>query len=70
MLGKEAQHWPDLCGDARGTARGIGTRRTWVATFKSELVDGHRFPPYKHLEHENAPSDRASTTSSYYTRNR
>jgi transposase InsO family protein len=24
----------------------------WVATFKSELVDGRRFPSYEHVEHE------------------
>jgi putative transposase len=24
----------------------------WVATFKSELVDGRRFPSYEHAEHE------------------
>jgi hypothetical protein len=24
----------------------------WVATFKTELVDGHRFPGYEHAEHE------------------
>jgi len=24
----------------------------WVATFKSELVDGRRFPGYEHAEHE------------------
>ena len=24
----------------------------WVATFKSELVDGRPFPSYEHVEHE------------------
>ncbi len=24
----------------------------WVATFKSEFVDGRRFPSYEHAEHE------------------
>ena len=24
----------------------------WVATFKTELVDGRRFPSYEHAEHE------------------
>jgi putative transposase len=24
----------------------------WVATFKSELVDGRRFPCFEHAEHE------------------
>jgi len=24
----------------------------WVATFKSELVDGRRYPSYEHAEHE------------------
>ena len=24
----------------------------WVATFKSELVDGCRFPSFEHAEHE------------------
>jgi hypothetical protein len=24
----------------------------WVATFKTELVDGRRFPGYEHAEHE------------------
>jgi putative transposase len=24
----------------------------WVATFKTELVDGRRFPRYEHAEHE------------------
>jgi len=24
----------------------------WVATFKSELVDGRRFPSFEHVEHE------------------
>jgi putative transposase len=24
----------------------------WVATFKSELVDGRRFPSFEHAEHE------------------
>ncbi|MGH2883187.1 MAG: integrase core domain-containing protein [Solirubrobacteraceae bacterium] len=23
----------------------------WVATFKSELVDGRRFPSFEHVEH-------------------
>lgn len=24
----------------------------WVATYKTELVDGHRFAGYEHVEHE------------------
>jgi transposase InsO family protein len=24
----------------------------WVATFKTELLDGRRFPSYEHAEHE------------------
>ena len=24
----------------------------WVATFKTELVDGRRFPSFEHAEHE------------------
>ena len=24
----------------------------WVATFKSELVEGRRFPSFEHVEHE------------------
>lgn len=47
--------------DQMGAAPSVGSRgdaydnamaEAWVATFKSELVDGRRFPSYEHLEHE------------------
>jgi transposase InsO family protein len=47
--------------DELGAARSVGSRgdaydnamaEAWVATFKSELVDGRRFPSFDHVEHE------------------
>src|SRR6266516_4867510 len=47
--------------DELGSAPSVGSRgdaydnamaEAWVATFKSELVDGRRFPSYEHAEHE------------------
>jgi putative transposase len=47
--------------DELGVAPSVGSRgdafdnamaEAWVATFKSELVDGRRFPSYEHAEHE------------------
>ena len=47
--------------DQMGAAPSVGSRgdaydnamaEGWVATFKSELVDGRRFPSYEHVEHE------------------
>jgi putative transposase len=37
---------------SRGDAYDNAMAEAWVATFKSELVDGRRFPSYEHLEHE------------------
>jgi putative transposase len=36
----------------RRRARQRDGAETWVATFKSELVDGRRFPSFEHAEHE------------------
>jgi putative transposase len=47
--------------DELGAAPSVGSRgdtydnamaEAWVATFKTELVDGCRFPSYEHAEHE------------------
>jgi putative transposase len=47
--------------DELGAAPSVGSRgdafdnamaEAWVATFKSELVDGRRFPSFEHAEHE------------------
>jgi transposase InsO family protein len=37
---------------SRGDAHDIVMAEAWVATFKSELVDGRRFPSVEHAEHE------------------
>lgn len=37
---------------SRGDAYDNAMAEAWVATFKSELVDGRRFPSYEHIEHE------------------
>ena len=37
---------------SRGDAYDNATAEAWVATFKSELVDGRRFPSYERAEHE------------------
>ncbi len=37
---------------SRGDAYDNAMAEAWVATFKSELVDGRRFPGYEHAEHE------------------
>src|SRR6266508_289461 len=37
---------------SRGDAYGNAMAEAWVASFKSELVDGRRFPSYEHAEHE------------------
>ena len=37
---------------SRGDAYDNAMAEAWVATFKSELVEGRRFPSYEHLEHE------------------
>lgn len=37
---------------SRGDAYDNAMAEAWVATFKSELVDGRRFPSYEHAEHE------------------
>ncbi len=39
-------------GRARDDALDNAIAEAWVATFKSELVDGRRFPSYEHAEHE------------------
>jgi transposase InsO family protein len=47
--------------DELGAAASVGSRgdaydnamaEAWIATFKSELVDGRRFPSFEHAEHE------------------
>jgi putative transposase len=47
--------------DELGAASSVGSKgdaydnamaEAWVATFKSELVDGHRFPSFEHAQHE------------------
>src|SRR3954452_5732558 len=38
--------------DSRGDAYDNAMAEAWVATFKSELVDGRRFPSFEHAEHE------------------
>jgi transposase InsO family protein len=47
--------------DELGAAPSVGSRgdafdnamaEAWIATFKTELVDGRRFPSYEHAEHE------------------
>ena len=48
---------PDELGAApsvgsKGDAYDNAMAEAWVATFKSELVDGRRFPSYEHAEHE------------------
>jgi putative transposase len=37
---------------SRGDAYDNAMAEAWVATFKSELVDGRRFPSFEHTEHE------------------
>lgn len=37
---------------SRGDAYDNAMAEAWVATFKSELVDGHRFPRFEQAEHE------------------
>jgi transposase InsO family protein len=37
---------------SKGDAYDNAMAEAWVATFKSELVDGRRFPSYEHAEHE------------------
>ena len=37
---------------SKGDAYDNAMAEAWVATFKSELVDGHRFPSFEHAEHE------------------
>jgi putative transposase len=37
---------------SRGDAYDNAMAEAWVATFKSELIDGRRFPGYEHAEHE------------------
>ncbi len=37
---------------SRGDALDNAMAEAWVASFKSELVDGRRFPSYEHAEHE------------------
>jgi transposase InsO family protein len=37
---------------SRGDAYDNALAEAWIATFKSELVDGRRFPSYEHAEHE------------------
>ena len=42
----------------RGDAYDNAMAEAWVATFKSELVDGRRFPSFEHAEHEALALDR------------
>ena len=37
---------------SRGDAYDNAMAEAWVATFKSELVDGRRFPSHEHAEHD------------------
>lgn len=37
---------------SRGEAYDNAMAEAWVATFRSELVDGRRFPSFEHAEHE------------------
>jgi putative transposase len=37
---------------SKGDAYDNAMAEAWVATFKTELVDGRRFPSYEHVEHE------------------
>jgi len=37
---------------SKGDAYDNAIAEAWVATFKSELVDGRRFPSYEHAAHE------------------
>jgi putative transposase len=37
---------------SRGDALDNAMAEAWVATYKSELVDGRRFPTFEHAEHE------------------
>ena len=37
---------------SQGDAYDNAMAEAWVATFKSELVDGRRFPSFEHAEHE------------------
>jgi putative transposase len=37
---------------SRGDAYDNAMAEAWIATFKTELVDGRRFPSYEHAEHE------------------
>ena len=37
---------------SKGDAYDNAMAEAWVATLKSELVDGRRFPSYEHVEHE------------------
>ena len=37
---------------SKGDAYDNAMAEAWVATFKTELVDGRRFPSYEHAEHE------------------
>ena len=43
---------------SRGDAYDNAMAEAWVATFKTELVDGRRFPSYEHAEHETLALDR------------
>jgi putative transposase len=63
----EAAHNPEVAGSnpapatAKAPETGLGSKgdaydnamaEAWGATFKSELVDGRRFPSFEHAEHE------------------
>ena len=37
---------------SKGDAYDNAMAEAWIATFKTELVDGRRFPSYEHAEHE------------------
>jgi hypothetical protein len=37
---------------SKGDAYDNAMAKAWVATYKSELVDGRRFPSFEHVEHE------------------
>jgi transposase InsO family protein len=43
---------------SRGDAYDNAMAEAWVATFKSELVDGRRFPSFEHADHEVPALDR------------
>jgi transposase InsO family protein len=53
---------------SRGDAYDNAMAETWVATFKTELVDARRFPSYEHAEHETLHWI-GSTTASGCTKN-